>query len=320
MVGGGLAGCTAAWALRWRGAGVRLFDRGGPSATRAAAGIVNPITGPNLTLEPDFRSRWAEALAFYRRVEAESGQALFHPMPLVRLFDSERQSTRWRRRLDAPGYRDIAADLPEPPASCDGEFGGFEVATAGFLDTRALMDATRGMLGDAWERVEVPPGEIAARSGGGMQWVFCEGAAAQAGSCAPDAPFAGFQFRPARGEILTVQSFGAPGDRIVNRGGAWLVPLGGGRFRAGATYDWDDLASGPTGSGRDEIETKLRRWLRAPFEVVDHQAGVRPILAGRQIRCGPHPTLRHLWFFNGLGSKGTLRAPGQALELAERLV
>ena len=50
IVGGGLAGCTLAWALHKRGRAVKIVDRGDlVTSTKVAAGIVNPITGPYLT-------------------------------------------------------------------------------------------------------------------------------------------------------------------------------------------------------------------------------------------------------------------------------
>jgi glycine/D-amino acid oxidase-like deaminating enzyme len=49
--------------------------------------------------------------------------------------------------------------------------------------------------------------------------------------------------------------------------------------------------------------------LKIPFEVVDHQAGIRPAIADRRPVIGRHPDFKPLYIFNGLGSKGAMLTP-----------
>ena len=310
IAGGGLAGCTLAWALRWHGCGVRLVDRGEPvTSTKVAAGIINPITGPNLSLSWRFAELWPAALEFYRRVERESGTVLFHQTPLLRLLDSERQVEKWMRRRDASGYAELVDPSPDVPGCFASEFGGFEATSAGYLDTTAFIAATKLALGDAWQVGEVCPSDL----DGGMV-VFCEGMSAAANTLFDWVPF-----KPAKGEILTLHSAESPAERIINRGGVWLLPIGGDRFRAGATYDWGKTDSEPTAAGREEIERRLRRLLRVPYEIIDHQAAVRPVVRASKLLMGLHPAHEGVGFFNGLGSKGVLTAPFFAQQFAAHL-
>ena len=57
-----------------------------------------------------------------------------------------------------------------------------------------------------------------------------------------------------------------------------------------------------------------------PFEVVDHNAAVRPITVGQRPRLGLHPQHPHVGYFNGLSSKGSLLAPYYAEMLADALI
>jgi glycine/D-amino acid oxidase-like deaminating enzyme len=52
----------------------------------------------------------------------------------------------------------------------------------------------------------------------------------------------------------------------------------------------------------------------ADFEIIAHEAGVRPILRRSEPLIGPMS--EGGWMFNGLGSKGSLYAPGMARRLA----
>jgi glycine/D-amino acid oxidase-like deaminating enzyme len=54
------------------------------------------------------------------------------------------------------------------------------------------------------------------------------------------------------------------------------------------------------------------------FEVIDHEAGVRPILRRSEPLIGP--LAEGGWMFNALGSKGSLYAPGMAARLARWLL
>lgn len=122
--------------------------------------------------------------------------------------------------------------------------------------------------------------------------------------------------RCAKGEILTIQAEWRQ-DRILIGGGGWLVPMGNARFKAGATYTWDALDGEPTHFGRAKISEVIRRLGGENFEVIAHEAGVRPIIRKSQPVIGPLSDGRVV--FNGLGSKGSLYAPGVARRLAEWL-
>jgi len=143
--------------------------------------------------------------------------------------------------------------------------------------------------------------------------VFCQGIDA-----VQNPWFAHVRFKPAKGEILTVRIKGLPEERIIHRG-VWLMPLGDGFFRVGATYEWDELNDIPTTVGREEICSRLRDFLRLPFEVIAHDAAVRPIVLHQYPVVGMHPHFPQFGFFNGLGSKGSLQAPWLAHHLAESL-
>jgi glycine/D-amino acid oxidase-like deaminating enzyme len=142
--------------------------------------------------------------------------------------------------------------------------------------------------------------------------VFCRG-------FAPDDPwFGGIRFNAAKGEMLTVRVPGLRETRTVHCS-VWLSPLGDDLFRVGATYTWEPLDSRPTPEGRAELESKLRTFLKRPFEVIDHRAAVRPVIDAGYPVLGRHPAHPHLAYFNGLGSKGSLLAPFFADQLAAHL-
>jgi len=128
--------------------------------------------------------------------------------------------------------------------------------------------------------------------------------------------FSWLNFDSSRGVIATLRAE-LPESRIVNRG-CWLLPKGGGEWRAGSTYEFDFDSS--LEESIADLGGKLHGLLKAPFEILDAQRGVRPIVKQRQLVLGRHPAHDRLCVFNGLGSKGVLRAPCFARMLAEHLL
>jgi glycine/D-amino acid oxidase-like deaminating enzyme len=120
--------------------------------------------------------------------------------------------------------------------------------------------------------------------------------------------------RSAKGEILTVRAEGWDESRVRVGAGGWLLPVGDGLFRAGATYEWNELDEVPTEKGREFVEKIVRKLGGDDFEIVLHEAGIRPILRRSEPLIGP---VGDDWMFNGLGSKGALYAPAVAARLVK---
>jgi glycine/D-amino acid oxidase-like deaminating enzyme len=298
----GLAGCCLAWQRVFRGEDFTWEDDDRPgSASRVAAGLVNPVTGKNFSVSWRLAEFLPEAEAFYARVGGLLGKTLWFPLPVWRLVGEKEwakvagkleEARPWIAAVDetVPGWR-AAVVLT----------GGGRVATREFCEgTRDCFSGKKGL--------RQPHSAEAARGEDAAATVLCEGAAGLvAGRLGGH--------RCAKGEILTLRAPGWRADRISIGGGGWLVPLGDGIFKAGSTYVWDRLDGEPTPEGRARVEEIARLLGGADFEVIAHEAGVRPIVRKSQPVIGPLDDGRIV--FNGLGSKGSLYAPGVARRLAE---
>lgn len=252
-----------------------------------AAGLVNPVTGKNFSVSWRLAEFLPEAEAFYGRVGGLLGKTLWFPLPVWRLVgEAEWAKVEGKLEEARPWIVAVEEDVPGWRAAVVLKGGG-RVATREFCEgTRAFFEGKRG------------PATATA--------VWCEGATGLvAGRLG--------RHRCAKGEILTLKA-GWREDRILIGGGGWLVPLGDGMFKAGSTYVWDRLDGEPTPEGRARVEEIARRLGGADFEVVGHEAGVRPIVRKSQPVIGPLEDGRIV--FNGLGSKGSLYAPGVAGRLA----
>lgn len=295
IVGQGLAGTCVAWHLWKRGVDFVIRDPGTGGASRVAAGLVNPVTGKNF--EPSWRigEFLPEALAFYADVENELRVKLWHPMPVLRLAGSEKEWTKISAKLDEEKVKPWLSGVVDAP---DNWCGAVELKGGGRLDTRLFVEESRKFFAERIDEAEC--GER----------IFCEGAAGLiSGKYGAH--------RSAKGEILMVRADGWDESRIKVGGGGWLVPIGGGLFRAGATYEWNELDELPTEKGREFVERILRKLGGDTFDIVSHDAGIRPIMRRSEPLIGK---MEDGWIFNGLGSKGTIYAPGVARRLVASLL
>jgi glycine/D-amino acid oxidase-like deaminating enzyme len=69
-----------------------------------------------------------------------------------------------------------------------------------------------------------------------------------------------------------------------------------------------------------ELDAKMRALLAVPIKLLATQTAVRPIIKNRQALMGTHPSHPRVAFFNGLGSKGSLRSPWLARHLIDHLL
>ena len=327
IVGQGIAGTTLAWLLKWRGLRGVIVDRDdGTSASRVAAGLMTPVTGKRLVPAWRLDETWAAADDFYRRVETETKSEFLTQPGQARLFDSDESKDEFERR----DWSEHPVAIRQPKQIVDATFfdaplGGFELPTARRLDVPAYLAASREVFvaDDTLRIADLNPAtdlefradvvRLANLNVSTRRVIFCQGALGAANPWFDDV-----EFKAARGEILTLKIDGLAETRIVNQG-VWLVPCGDGLFKAGSTYDFDNLTPCVTDSGRDEIVERLKNFLKLPFEIVGHESGIRPVVLERRPIIGVHRKFSQLAIFNGLGSKGSLLAPLVADQLVRHL-
>lgn len=329
IVGQGLAGTLLATMLMAHGLRVLVVDDGHrSSSTRMAAGLINPVTGLRLTRLRQAERFVPEALHTYRDLEQHWGVDFYHAMPLLRIFRSERQRADWLKRLRSPEYGEyLQAPLPpdEIPAGLHAPHGAGLQQHTGYLDTPAFLDAGRRWLlqagalhegGFDWSDLQLEA-DVARWREVTARWVIaCEGYRGE------DNPWFGWlPFRPCKGQILTLKTDDKLPEWILSHG-TWLLPVGAGCARVGATYEREDIDSGPTAAARESLLRDARELFqgRVHWGLCDEAVGVRPGTRDRMPLVGLHPLHPQLGMFNGFGSKGVLMAPYYARCLVDVLL
>lgn len=328
IIGQGLAGSLLAWTLIQRGQSVQVYDdHQHGSASRVAAGMINPLAGMRFSRPANVDAWLNSAESLYRILEKQFACPLLHPVPMIRLLRSAKQQRFYQRQAEDPASAPYLADgfaAGHSGYPLGDEYGGFHQCRTGYLDTNALLDGLADWLDrqGALRLGPVSAADISLTATGAQlgdtqarRVVFCEGWRLF------DNPwFNWLPLTPAKGEILTLANDTAQPDRILVAG-RWLLPTVDGRCKLGATVSHDPLDTKVTETARTELLANYQRLLpqAPPPQVLDQQAGVRPNTRDRQPLLGAHPQHPALVVFNGFGGRGSLTIPWHAERLADWL-
>jgi glycine/D-amino acid oxidase-like deaminating enzyme len=322
IVGQGLAGTALAWELLWRDVSCLIIDReDAETSSRVAAGLITPVTGWRFVRSEFWDEDRQNAERFYARVGETLGQTVFHPQEMLRLFATAEERNQFEQKSHAKDSRiRVLSGSEFDRSDLIAPFGGFAMLDAARLDVSRYLDLSRDYFRSlgryrpaTFDDSKIDPSkpmlledlDISAERA-----IFCQGFAAVNNRWFSEIPFDATQ-----GEILTVRIPGWTDSRVIHRG-IWIAPETDELYRIGATHQRSPLDGCPTDQGRAELLDRLSEFLPRAGEVVEQRAAVRPILAGRKPAIGFHPKFPRLGFFNGLGSKGSLLAPGLAAHLA----
>ena len=306
IVGQGLAGSAVAWHLHWQGEFVQILDdERAVTASRVSAGLITPFTGKRMVQAPDFSADWSAATEFYSRVEQATGASFFSIEPMYRLKVVHRENFPTAKIRLTEGAKQKTAVRMESAARLDVQT--YLEATRRYFAARgayqmAQIDFEKLQLGKIIQLSE--PELIADRL------VLATGAATQ--SVFPEVPN-----NPSRGDILEVEIADYLPTKVVHAG-IWVAPRGDQQL-VGSTYDWDFLKCEPTDTGQTEIMDRLNVLVGTDVRVLKHRAAVRPTMKDYQPAIGRHAEHAGVWMINGLGSKGSLKAPRAAAELVAEM-
>lgn len=326
IIGQGIAGSLLSYQLMKRGKTVFVVDKyDSNSSSNVAAGLFNPITGRRIvkTWKADLLLPFAETT--YKALEEDLGIFFYHKKNIFKIFTSVKEQNDWISKSESPEFKNYV--LPDGNYTLGNKsiptvFGGFEITNSGFIDLVLLLKEykqkllTTGALAEEvfdYADISVTDETVSWKNIVADKIIFCEGYKAIHNPYFKDLPFV-----LTKGELLTIHAPDLALQKIVTKG-VFLLPIGDHSYKVGSTYTWNEVDEIPTEKGKNDLLEKLDAILNCPYEVIDHQAGVRPTVKDRRPFIGMHPTYKNVGIFNGMGTKGALLAPYFAEHFTDHL-
>ena len=324
IIGQGISGTWLSYYLQKANKSFIVIDNAQPnSASRVAAGIINPVTGRRIV------KTWMidELLSFLIPAYEELGNELnikaiekkslidFHPTPQMKIAFDERV----KENADLLFHPD---DQWQYQNIFNYELGFGEVDPCYVVNLKEILPAWRKkllsnnqLLEEDFEITELKQADagINYKNIKAEKIFFCDGIHSSQNPFFKNLPFA-----LNKGEAILIEATGIPSTHIFKKG-MMLSSIQKDLFWLGSNYLWEFPDDQPTEQFRKQTELLVRSWLKVPFKIVDHKASVRPANIERRPFVGFHPTYKNVGILNGMGTKGCSLAPFFAKQLTDHL-
>ncbi|MEO6245622.1 MAG: FAD-dependent oxidoreductase [Opitutaceae bacterium] len=306
IVGQGLAGTLLGWECERAGISFHIADCGhATAASRAAAGMINPVTGRRLVKGWRVETLLPNARAAYGAIEQALGVPLWREMRVRRSFANARERAIF---ADKFSRGELA------PYVTAGDEHGCWIEGAAHVDIGRLLVASRARWRAAGRLTEALVERDAALAAHDLV-IDCTGRAA---AQADEFDFASWEF--SKGELLALAVEGLDPGVILNRR-QWVLPKSAGVAWVGATHEPGITDPQPTPAARDSLAEAAAEILGPgrPFAITGQRSGIRVVLPDKCPVAGRHPNNPRLGLINALGAKGVLWAPWLARQWLNHL-
>ena len=325
IIGQGICGTWLSYYLKKTNKSFVVIDNNQlNSASRIAAGIINPVTGRRIV------KTWMidELLGFLVPAYKELGKELgtnvieqknlvdFHPTPQMKIAFDERVK-------EHAGFLSHPKDQQQYQQNFSYDFGFGEVDPCYVVNLTEILPGWRKklllnkqLLEENFEIEELNHSndKVLYKNIKAEKIIFCDGINSSQNPFFKNLPFA-----LNKGEVILIESADIPSTNIFKKG-MMLTSIENGLYWIGSNYLWEFPDDKPTGQFRQQTESLLKNWLKVPFKIADHKASIRPANIERRPFVGFHPVYKNIGILNGMGTKGCSLAPFFAKQLTEHLV
>ncbi|WP_418262141.1 NAD(P)/FAD-dependent oxidoreductase [Flavobacterium faecale] len=320
IIGSGLAGISFAETALLNDKTIFVMDDDSQNSSKIAGGLYNPVILKRFSEVWHAKEQLDLMESFYPRLEAKLNVHFDFKKPILRKFFSIEEQNNWFAASDKPNLASfLSLDLVTKKYSgINSPYDYGEVLRTGFVDTAILVSSYRAYLKkNQWfvnesfdyAKLIINDDCVVYKDIQARHIVFAEGFGIHLNPYFKHLPLDG-----TKGELFIIKAPDLDLDVIVNTS-VFILPLGDGLFKVGATYNWKDKTAEPTEDGKAELIERINEILNCEFEIVSHFAGIRPTVRDRRPLVGTHPEHERLHLLNGLGTRGVMLGPEMAKAL-----
>jgi glycine/D-amino acid oxidase-like deaminating enzyme len=324
IVGSGLAGISFAEMALQNGKSILVLDNNSQNSSKIAGGLYNPVILKRFSEVGQAKEHLLVMKEFFSVLEKKLNSQLDFKTPILRKFFSVEEQNNWFAASDKVNLAPYLSNriITKKYECIDSPFGYGEVLQTGYVDTALLLERYKNyliqnqlFLEESFEYM------LLQEETNGIQYkdiqarhiIFAEGFGMHANPYFMDLPLDG-----TKGELLIIKAPLLNLDVILNTS-VFILPLGNDLFKIGATYNWDDKTALPTEAGKNELVERIKEIITCDFEIIAHNAGVRPTVKDRKPLVGTQAHHNYIHILNGLGTRGVMLGPAMAKALFENI-
>ncbi len=322
IVGFGIAGIAISEHLLRRKKSFIIFDQNTSGATRTAGGVVNPVVLKRFHAVWKAQEFLNYAEPFYHALQHRLGTSFLNETTIQRVFNNYEEQNQWIASSDQKNLAPYleASIIQDAVANWNHIYGMGTVNGSFQIETNGLINSFQEFLKKHdsirfgrfdYNELNFIEDQVYYQDVTANKIVFAEGIQAL------DNPyFPSNCLIPKKGEYITIK---APELKLssILKASFFVIPQGNDCYKVGATFAHGDLSNECTEKGKIQLTQKMEELLKVPFEVIHQEAGMRPTVKDHRPLLGKSLEKDHVYFLNGLGSRGLLMAPLLAKQLIE---
>ncbi|QBN19738.1 NAD(P)/FAD-dependent oxidoreductase [Flavobacterium nackdongense] len=324
IIGSGLAGISFSEMALQNNKSIIVLDNDSQNSSKIAGGLYNPVILKRFTEVGQAKEHLQIMNEFFANIEQKLECKVDYKLPILRKFFSIEEQNNWFAASDKVNLAPFLSTqlISRKYAAIDSPFGYGEVLQTGYVDTALLLNKYKEYLivnkllrqeSFDYALVKEENNTIRYKDIQAKHLIFAEGFGMHANPYFNNLPLDG-----TKGELFIIKATALDLDVIVNTS-VFILPLGKGLFKVGATYNWADKTDRPTEEGKAELTERIKEILQCDFEIIAHFAGVRPTVKDRKPLVGTHAAQNSIHILNGLGTRGVMLGPAMAKALFEKI-
>ncbi|HLY70849.1 MAG TPA: FAD-dependent oxidoreductase [Puia sp.] len=325
IIGQGICGTFLSYYLKKAGVPFLVIDEErSNTASKAAAGIINPITGRRMVKTWMIDELMSFAKKAYTQIDRELGIHCIAETNIIDFFPTPQMRNAYLKRFEEdPEYLMLPQNENDLREHFNYDFGYGTIEPVLLITINELLTAFRKKLLDEHlligkyfiiDELKVSENKIQYEDITADKIIFCDGIESFSNPYFRNCPFA-----PNKGEVLIAEINEFPSTHIFKKG-INIVPWKENLFWIGSSYQWEFSDNKTTESFRMQTESVLRTWIKTDLKIIEHFASVRPATLERRPFVGFHPTYKNVGILNGTGTKGCSLAPFFANQLVDHIV
>ncbi|SIQ89263.1 NAD(P)/FAD-dependent oxidoreductase [Maribacter ulvicola] len=324
VIGLGLAGTTFCENLRKNKKSFVVFNDRSQTSSRVAGGLYNPVILKRFTLSWRADEQLPVAIEFYAQLEQFLNVKFDEKLNVLRKFASIEEQNLWFEAADKDKLKPFLdtklVSNENSRLKVPFQFG--KVLGTGKLNTKLLFNSYAKWLEQEcilytdtfdYSQLQVGQDHVSYKDIKAKNVVFTEGY-----GMVHNPYFNYLPLQGSKGEYIVIKAR-ALNEAYIIKSSIFLIPLGDDMYKVGATYHRNNKDNLTTEEAKNELVSKLDTLLDCSYEVVGHEAGMRPTVKDRRPLVGQHPTYNNLWVLNGFGSHGITIAPWAARSLYDHI-
>jgi glycine oxidase len=314
IVGAGLAGVWMAFRFMQENKSFVLLDLiDENNSSRVAAGIYNPLLAKRQKVSYNAKNLYPNLYSTYHELEILLHQKFCHRHQVSYIIENLRELNDWAALSETDWFGDFVMIQNERISdNVISDFGYIDILDSGWVDIPLFLDSfiSNVHAPNLFFNQKFDDNSLIVNQDN-FQYndflfdhvVFCQGTAIDQNKFTSN-----IRLKPAKGEVLTIESEETI-SHMIPQNGVFLLPISEKKYKVGSNFTWDKLDNIPTEAAKLEIIQKLCKWYKAPFEITNHIAGVRPSSLDRRPILGRLDFHPKAYILNGFGSKGVSHAP-----------